>query len=113
MPATDQDTEPNPLQAAIRARALATLENAERQPRPTLRRKLTMGLFAVLVVVGLSFTFDMVIRVMHHILIVWYGDPAESVQPVPKFDPSKPFYITVDPPLESSSAAANSSTPSK
>ena len=67
-------------------------------------------MMVVLILLMLLLLIDFGVRVMHHIFTVWYGNPNEiTAQPAPTFDPSKPFYITVDPPI--AAGDARSSTP--
>jgi hypothetical protein len=88
---------PTALQAAIRARAMTTLENAARQYRPTVQRRLVTGAMVLAIMLLLITAIDCGVRILHRMFIIWYGDPdAPLVQP-PPFDPSKPMFITVDP----------------
>lgn len=105
------DDAPTPLQLAIRARALDTLENARRQPRPTLKRKLMTGMMVLITLVILTVAIDFSVRIMHHILTVWYGEQtAPQIKPPPRLDPNQPFYISVDPPSEVQSSAHSTVT---
>jgi hypothetical protein len=91
------DATPTALQAAIRARAMATLENAARQYQPTVQRRLVTGAMVLAIMLLLITSIDFGVRILHRMFIIWYGDPdAPLVQPAP-FDPSKPMFITVDP----------------
>ncbi len=93
------------MQEAIRARALTTLENDERMPRPTTRRKVITGVLAVLTVFLLFLAIDFAVRIIQHILEL-YGKQEASVPAPATFDPDKPFYITVDPQADASKAEA-------
>lgn len=94
-----------PVQQAIRDRALATIEFAERQPKPSLRRKLATGLLVVVMVVLFLVAVDFGVRIMHRILLLWEVDESSAPTPVP-LDPKQPFFISVDPPANSASSSA-------
>lgn len=101
-----------PLQQAIRDRALATLEFAERQPKPSLRRKLTTGLMVVVIVALLLVAIDFGVRIMHRILLLWAVDDSSAPVATPQpLDPKQPFFISVDPPANSASSSAPAETP--
>lgn len=93
------------MQEAIRARALATLENDERQYKPSTRRKIMTGVVAVVTVVLLVLAIDFGVRIIQRILTLWMEE--ESSVPAPTTsDPDQPFYITVDPPADTPKANA-------
>lgn len=102
-----------PLQRAIQARALATLENAERQPKPTRQRKILVAVLVVITLSALLLLIDFSVRVMHHILLIWYPEPTPTQMQLPKpikpLGPDEPYYITVDPPPDEAATTASSS----
>ncbi len=100
----------SPLQRAIKARALRTIENQENQPRLSVRRKLVFAGLSILTVVGLIILINYGVAIMQRIFELWTEDETPVVsQP----EPGQPFYITVDPPSASaahSSQAGNNKT---
>lgn len=100
---------PTALQQAIRARALDTLDNAERLPKPTRQRKLVVAGLVVATVAVLLLLIDFSVRVMHHILMMWYPEAPAQVQPRPvkPLGPNDPYYITVEPPADDSATASS------
>lgn len=98
-PASQVPDEPlTPMQEAIRARALATLENDARLPRPSTRRKIITGVVAVVAVVMLVVALDFGVRIMQRILTLWMEE--ESSVPMTPPRAGEPFFITVDPPAD-------------
>ena len=99
----------SPMQQAIRARALRTIENQSNQPRLSGRRKLVFATLSVLTVIGLVLFINYGVAVMQRIFELWMQDDSPVVAPL---KPGEPFYITVDPPSASavSSASAHSSS---
>jgi hypothetical protein len=96
-PVAHTDDEPlTPMQQAIRARALTTLENDERMPKPSTRRKVITGVLAVVTVVLLFLAIDFAVRILQRVLAL-YGQDETSVTAPKPFDPNKPFFITVEP----------------
>jgi len=109
-PTSQPGDEPlTPLQEAIRARAIATLENADRQPEPSMRRKLWTGVLAVVTVVLLVVAIDFAVRIIQRILAL-YGQEETTVPAPASADPNQPFYITVDPPAEAPDSKASASS---
>ncbi len=90
-----RDAPLTPMQEAIRDRALATLENADRQPTPSRKRKIVTGLLALAVVLSLFAVIDFLVGLFQRVLSVYYQDEATTA-PVAA-DPKQPYYITVDP----------------
>ena len=111
---TDPADAPTANQEAIRNRARDTLDNDAGQPTASRQRKLLTALAVTLVVAALILVIDFGVRVMHFILTVWYGDPNEQAQPAPPsvnpYDPTKPFYITVNPPVDNNSKQQSSTS---
>jgi len=102
-----EEAAPTALQRAIRERALARIQAEQNQPRPSLRRKLTVGLLVLLTVTLLLVGIDFSVRVMHRILALWSPE-SNAPQPPPSLGPDQPYYITVEPPAESASSASSS-----
>jgi hypothetical protein len=94
-----------PLQQAIRARALATLENDERQPKPTTRRKIITGVLALVVVFLLFLAIDFAVRIIQRVLELYEQEETSVPAPVTP-DPNRPFFITVDPPADAPATTA-------
>jgi hypothetical protein len=99
----------SPMQRAIKARAIATIENQGNQPRLSVRRKLAFATLSIMTVVGLIFLINYGVAIMQRIFELWIQDDSPVVAPL---KPGEPFYITVDPPSASAvgSASAQSSS---
>lgn len=97
-----------PYQEAIRARAIATLENEARQPQPTTRRKIYTAVAALVTVLLLGFGIDFGVRIIQRILSL-YGQEESAPAPVPT-GPDQPYFITVDPPAGEASSAVSAET---
>jgi hypothetical protein len=103
----DVDTELTAMQQAVRKRAQDSIVDQQSRPAvPLSRRLLVIGLtlLAMLVFLGLV---NFVVTGMHRIMDVWYpGSISDrATHPAPDRPVSngvdQPFYITVDPPLDS------------
>ena len=99
----------SPMQQAIKARALRTIENQVNQPRLSGRRKLVFAMLSVVTVIGLIILINYGVAIMQRIFELWMQDDSPVVAPLKS---GEPFYITVDPPSASaaSSASAQSSS---
>ena len=87
-----------PLQQAVRARALWTIENQHNQPRLSTRRKLLFASLSLVTVIGLIILINYGVIIMQRIFALWTQDEAPVITQ-PKV--GEPFYITVDPPISS------------
>lgn len=93
------------MQQAIRKRALDTIAVQQSLPvAPLSRRLLIIGLTLVAMLVFLLL-LNFVVTGMHKIMDIWYPGSISGrvTQPIPARPPqdlSQPFYISVDPPLE-------------
>jgi len=94
------ESELSPMQQAIKARALRTIENQGNQSRMSVRRKLAFSALSILTVVGLIFLINYSVAIMQRIFKLWVQDDPYVVTPL---KPGEPFYITVEPPSSSAS----------
>jgi len=101
------DAELTPMQRAVQARALRTIENEQNQPVSSPRRKLVIATLSVLMVIGLMILINYGVAIMQRIFELWMQDDAPAVT-VPR--PDQPFMIKVDPVQPSSAAMDAGST---
>ncbi|MGD9842324.1 MAG: hypothetical protein AB7F79_10060 [Steroidobacteraceae bacterium] len=87
------DAELTPMQRAIRARALLTIENDQNRPKLSPRNKLLLGLLSVLTVMGLILMINWGVAVMQRIFELWRQD--DTAVATPKSNDT--FYIKVNP----------------
>ena len=90
----------SPMQQAIRARALRTIENQANQPRLSSHRKLVFATLSVVTVIGLIILINYGVAIMQRIFELWMQDDPPVIAPL---KPGEPFYITVEPPSSSAS----------
>ncbi|MGC3982835.1 MAG: hypothetical protein QM808_16415 [Steroidobacteraceae bacterium] len=98
------------MQRAHRARVLDAIDFQERQPKPTLPRRLLTSAMVLVVLLLFIKAVDIGIRVINRFLLASGQGPAD-VQPQaqPKEpDLTKPYFVTVDPPAGSASSSSAS-----
>lgn len=99
---------PGALQAAIRARALHTIERSRDVRKRSPKQTVIAFVLMLVAVFAFLFAVSLGTRTLHRIIDLWLQIREQAQQPAPP-DVTQPYRVTVEPaPPDSSSSSAGS-----